>query len=274
MDIALGIAQLVALLVLGGMFVPPLRQMLLGIGMLAVGGVVLAGLVALGVFIIRRSERKPPYSAAGRSTLQVTVSPPPTVRVEANPPPQQPVRRTTTAELIEQLRCIDWFQFEKLVGLVYRKFGYAVTRRGGANPDGGIDLVIQKDGQKTAVQCKQWKTWNVGVKAVREFLGALTDAGIQKGIVITLCGYAGEAKQLAEKHAIEIVNEVGLARMLEQTDARFDAETLAILLDTRKFCPKCEREMSLKTARRGKNAGQQFWGCQGYPNHCNYTLPP
>jgi hypothetical protein len=141
LDIALGIAQLVALLVLGGMFVPPLRQMLLGIGMLAVGGVLLAGLVALGVFLIRRSERKPLYSGAGGSTLQVTVSPPPTVRVEASPPPQQRIRPTTTAELIEQVRSIDWFQFEKLVGLAYRKLGYTVTRRGGANPDGGIDLV-------------------------------------------------------------------------------------------------------------------------------------
>ena len=37
----------------------------------------------------------------------------------------------TTAALIEELRAIDWFQFEKLVALVYRKVGYAVTRRGG-----------------------------------------------------------------------------------------------------------------------------------------------
>lgn len=103
-------------------------------------------------------------------------------------------------------------------------------------------------------------------------LGVLTDAGIQKGIFVTLNGYTGEAKQLAEKHGIEIVNEVGLARMLEQTDARFDPETLAILRDTRKFCPKCEREMVLRTATKGRGSGQQFWGCSAYPK-CRFTMP-
>ena len=178
----------------------------------------------------------------------------------------------TTCDLIEHLRAIDWFQFEKVVALAYSKLGYAVTRRGGANPDGGIDLVIEKDGQRTAVQCKQWKTWNVGVKSVREFLGALTDAGISKGIFITLRGYSGDAKQLAEKHDIEIVNETGLAQMLESTDAKFDPETLSILHDPRKFCPKCEREMVLRTASKGRGAGSQFWGCSAYPQ-CRFTMP-
>ncbi len=167
---------------------------------------------------------------------------------------------------------IDWFQFEKLVALAYRRLGYSVTRRGGANPDGGIDLVIEKDGQQSAVQCKQWKTWNVGVKAVREFLGALTDAGIQKGIFITLCGYTGDAKQLADKHGIEILNETGLKHLLQSADAATDPEVLALLRDTRKFCPKCESQMLLRTATKGLGAGKQFWGCSAYPK-CRFTMP-
>jgi hypothetical protein len=63
----------------------------------------------------------------------------------------------------------------------------------------------------------------------------ITDAGIPKGIFITLCGYTGDAKQLAEKHGIEIINEAGLAQMLESTDS-IDPETLSILRDTRKVC--------------------------------------
>ncbi len=30
-------------------------------------------------------------------------------------------------------------------------------------------------------------------------------------------------------------------------------------------CPKCGRSMVLRTARQGDNAGNQFWGCSGYP---------
>jgi restriction system protein len=157
-------------------------------------------------------------------------------------------RSQTAPELIEHLRSIDWFQFEQLVALAYRKQGCAVSRRGGANPDSGIDLVLEKDGTRTAVQCRHWKTWNVGVKAVREFLGALTDAGIQRGLFITLGGCTGDAKRLVDKHGIEVVNEAGLARMLEATDARFDRAALEILPDTRKLCPQCERKMVPRTA--------------------------
>lgn len=35
--------------------------------------------------------------------------------------------------------------------------------------------------------------------------------------------------------------------------------------DDTPVCPKCGSEMRLRTARRGKNAGSQFWGCSTYP---------
>jgi len=261
-DVALGVAQLVALLVLASLFLPQVRQWLLGLGVLVIGAIFVVGVVAFGVFLIRRTERKSPFNSVPTMELQVAT------QTSISQPYDKP---QTIADLIEQLRAIDWFQFEKLVALVYRKLGYQVTRRGGANPDGGIDLVIEKNGQRAAVQCKQWKTWNVGVKAVRELLGALTDAGIPKGTFITLCGYTGEAKQLAEKHGIEIVNEVGLAKMIEAAGCQLDPETLAILSDTRKFCPKCESEMVMRTATKGLGAGSRFWGCSAYPK-CRFTM--
>ena len=30
-------------------------------------------------------------------------------------------------------------------------------------------------------------------------------------------------------------------------------------------CPRCGRDMVLRTARKGNNAGQRFWGCSGFP---------
>ena len=267
----MGIVQLLGMVLLLGLVFPQIHQMLTGIGMIMVGAVILIGAVAFGVFLIRRTERKPLFTSVPPTmpTTEPTLARP--FGLPVAPARNETPRPPTTADLIEQLRTIDWFQFEKLVALVYRKLGYTVSRRGGANPDGGIDLVIEKDGQQTAAQCKQWRTWNVGVKAVREFLGALTDSGIPKGIFVTLCGYTGDAKQLAEKHGIEIVNETELAKMIEATDARLDPEALAILQDTRKFCPKCESEMILRTAKKGIGVGSKFWGCSQYPR-CRFKL--
>jgi four helix bundle suffix protein len=37
-------------------------------------------------------------------------------------------------------------------------------------------------------------------------------------------------------------------------------------------CPQCSSLMALRTAKSGKNAGQQFWGCTKYPD-CKGTQP-
>lgn len=35
--------------------------------------------------------------------------------------------------------------------------------------------------------------------------------------------------------------------------------------NAQRTCPKCGNTMVLRTARQGKNAGKQFWGCSAYP---------
>ncbi len=37
-------------------------------------------------------------------------------------------------------------------------------------------------------------------------------------------------------------------------------------------CPTCGKQMALRTAKQGKNAGSQFWGCTGYPD-CKGAVP-
>ncbi len=154
----------------------------------------------------------------------------------------------------------------------YRKLGYRVTRRSDANPDGGIDLILERDAEQTAVQCKHWKTRDAGFGNVRELLGALTDAGLKRGVFVTLCSYTGKSKQLAAKQGIEILNETARVSLLELTDASSDPEMLAILNDTTKYCPKCDGVMALRTAVKGSNPGSQFWGCSNYPR-CRFTMP-
>ena len=216
-----------------------------------------------------KPQAKPtPAADDSRFRPQVWVSPSPII-VPPMAPPEKP--QLSRADLLDRLRAIDWFQFEKVVARLYEKQGYVVTRRGGANPDGGIDMVIEKPGIQRAVQCKQWKAWNVGAPAVRNFVGALHIEKFQKGIFVTLRGYTVQAKQLADDQGIEMLDADDLARKLESVDARHDPEILALLADERKFCPKCEAQMVLRTVKNGANAGGHFWGCSTYPR-CSYRL--
>jgi ssDNA-binding Zn-finger/Zn-ribbon topoisomerase 1 len=38
-----------------------------------------------------------------------------------------------------------------------------------------------------------------------------------------------------------------------------------------KPCPKCGSEMALRQAKKGKHAGNQFWGCTNFPK-CRKVL--
>jgi len=284
-DFTRGIAALGGIAVLAWQFVPGFRPVVIGVAILAV--LLAAGLIGFRVYRNSRNGlATPSASTPSPSSQNALVGDAPSVHELApcggeNFSCAAPVRpakptipgRTQAGDaLARQLRAIDWFQFEKLVEALYAKLGFTVMRSGGANPDGGVDLILERDGFRGAVQCKHWRSWDVGVRQVREFLGALTDQGISHGKLITSRGFTAEAKALADKHGIEIIDEAVLLRMLRAADAAYDPAFQVLLNDQRKFCPKCEREMVLRTAARGQNAGSQFWGCSGYP-HCKFTLP-
>jgi hypothetical protein len=174
----------------------------------------------------------------------------------------QSVQFTPEPTISEKLRKIDWFQFEKLIGMIYEHRGFTVKRLGGANSDGGVDLIVESPTEKLVVQCKHWRKWTVGVRHIREFLGTLTDSKISKGIFITLVGYSDDAKQLADKHGIQILDEADITNMLAESGLMYSKEFSKLFSDDRKFCPKCENVMVLRTA---KVKGNQFWGCSNYP---------
>ena len=88
---------------------------------------------------------------------------------------------------------------------------------------------------------------------------------------IALIWQTAPPREGERQHNIEILNETGLATLLSEANAVFDPAVLDILHDKRKFCPKCESEMRLRTAKRGANPGRQFWGCSRYPR-CHYVM--
>ncbi len=177
----------------------------------------------------------------------------------------------SSPRLASKLRRLDWYQFEKLVALVYQKQGFIVNRRGGAKADGGIDLILNRGGTHTAVQCKHWQKWNVGVKTVRELLGAMTAERIERGMLVTLRGYTDAAAHFARDHGIQLVAEDDLLSTLKSAGLASDHEFRGLLNDQRKFCPKCESKMVLRTSNKGSHAGRQFWGCSAFPK-CRFTF--
>lgn len=192
---------------------------------------------------------------------------------------------------------MGWAEFEMLVGESFRSQGYRVKENDGGGADGGIDLVLSRDGQTSLVQCKHWKVYSVGVPIVREMLGLMTAHSATTGWIITSGKFTAEAQQFAKGKAITLVDGIGLAELIHRARATGTVPSAAVrsaARDSRStgstpqptparrpeptpessvpVCPRCDLAMVRRTAAKGAMAGQWFWGCSGFPA-CRGTRP-
>jgi len=170
----------------------------------------------------------------------------------------------------DALDALDWFQLDQLVARLFEIKGCAVLPRGGAKADGGIDLVVQTDSTHAAVQCKHWSKWKCGPAVVRELIGSMVQEDIPQGFLI--CRSAtDEAKALAASHRIRIIEREGLIERIDDAIAQTDSPVMTALFHPPKLCPKCGADMVRRTAFKGRNPGEEFWGCSAYPK-CRQVL--
>ena len=181
------------------------------------------------------------------------------------------VEQATSANALDGM---SWREFEILVGEAYRLQGYQVTETGGGGADGGIDLTLTKGNEKFLVQCKQWKAFKVGVEVVRELYGVMAANGATGGFVVTSGRFTGDAKAFADGRNVQLVDGPKLFAMVKQakqsiaTKSTQPAEPpMAVVRGSEivPACPKCGSSMAKRTARKGNNAGAEFWGCSNFP---------
>jgi four helix bundle suffix protein len=99
------------------------------------------------------------------------------------------------------------------------------------------------------------------------------DSAIRANAIICLIHQANYLlDRQIEKLETQFVEEGGYSEQLAA--ARLAARTQAKEGTAEEIpaCPQCGKAMVLRTAKQGKTAGQQFWGCSGYPE-CKCILP-
>jgi restriction system protein len=149
---------------------------------------------------------------------------------------------------LDSIRSLSWREFEELVGEVYRRQGFKVRENTGAGADGGVDLVLNRDGNTYLVQCKQWRSWKIGVKVVREMYGLMAAKHASGVIIITSGMFTQEAKTFASGKPVDLVEGRQLADLVAGVQkAPAKAQQLhSAEPSTVPVCPKCGAEMVLK----------------------------
>ena len=165
------------------------------------------------------------------------------------------------------LNDMSWRQFEVLVGEAFRRKGYSVTETGGG-ADGGIDLVLKREGETFLVQCKQWRAIKVGVNTVRELYGVMAAQGATGGFVVTSGVFTKEARAFASGQNIELMDGKALHALISgvRASGRAVPNPLSMVTTGAPFCPECQSRMVMRKATRGTHAGKKFWGCSLYPD--------
>ena len=123
-------------------------------------------------------------------------------------------------ELLEKLKDIDPFYFEKVILILLKKMGYGDFVETAKTGDGGIDGIINEDKlglDKIYIQAKRYGENKVREKDIRNFIGAMS-GDTQKGVFVTTSSFDTGATKKAHDahHTIILIDGLKLVDLMHQ----------------------------------------------------------
>ena len=170
---------------------------------------------------------------------------------------------------LQDIRDLSWQDFERFVSEFNRQKGYAIEETELDGPDGGIDLIAKKNGATFLVQCKNWHTGKVGVRVIRELLGLVEEHGAAGGKLVISGEFTADGWKYAKQPKLELIDGkrlISLVNRIKGFSVPPADESASPTNSDAPRCPQCDSPMVRRTAKKGRYAGQDFWGCPRYPN--------
>lgn len=123
-------------------------------------------------------------------------------------------------EILSSLKNMNPEKFEKVVVDLMVAMDYGVGQTTRYVGDGGIDGIIDEDElglSKIYLQAKRYSNGKVNEKEMRDFLGALSDKPVTKGVFITTSAFSEKAANMAKNakhHVVRLVDGFELAELM------------------------------------------------------------
>ena len=123
---------------------------------------------------------------------------------------------------MSQIDSLSGTEFENYLKLLFEQMGYFVqtTKK---SKDFGVDLILEKKGQKTIVQAKRYNH-TVGISAVQEIISARAHYGIFQAIVVTNQTFSKEAEMLAEENKVMLAGRTEIDGLVSKYPVYFEKE--------------------------------------------------
>ncbi len=123
-------------------------------------------------------------------------------------------------DLLERIKQIDPFYFEKVILILLQKMGYGDFVETSKSGDGGVDGIINEDKlglEKIYIQAKRYNENKVREKDIRNFIGAMS-GDTTKGIFVTTSTFDESATKKAHDahHKIILIDGNKLVDLMHQ----------------------------------------------------------
>lgn len=101
--------------------------------------------------------------------------------------------------------------FESFLSIMFSKRGFKVNKVASSAGDYGADLIVEKNGNKIAIQAKRYKGV-VGINSVREAYGSINYYKTSRAMVITNNYFTLQARILAKVNSVILWDRNELAK--------------------------------------------------------------
>lgn len=136
-------------------------------------------------------------------------------KIQSDKLKEKEVRRRSFDKKVEQLMELSPRDFEIYVADLFMALGYEKVELTPATNDKGVDVLIEHQGQRIAIQCKKYKGL-IGSPMIQTFIGAMRHAESQKGFFVTTSVFSIEAEKMAAQHPIELIDGTRLAELIQK----------------------------------------------------------
>ena len=139
------------------------------------------------------------------------------------------IKTEVKTELLEKLKEIDPFYFEKVILILLKKMGYGNFIETSKSGDGGIDGIINEDKlglEKIYTQAKRYNENKVREKDIRNFIGAMS-GDTSKGVFITTSSFDDAAIKKAKEahHTIILIDGAALVNLMVEYNVGVQVKT-------------------------------------------------
>jgi len=140
------------------------------------------------------------------------------------------IENEVKSELLQKLKSLDPYFFEKVVLRLLKKMGYGEFIETSKSGDGGIDGIINEDKlglDKIYIQAKRFNEGKVREKDIRNFIGAMS-GDTNKGVFVTTSEFDEKALEKARSahHKIICIDGQKLVSLMHEYNVGIQVKTI------------------------------------------------